>query len=81
MKKATTKKIIATVEKILSEFNPIFEAHGGGAELVAVEKDTVVLRLIGNCSGCGLAPMTFGVGVEEMIRKELPHIKEIKYTV
>ncbi|KKW11442.1 MAG: Nitrogen-fixing NifU domain-containing protein [Parcubacteria group bacterium GW2011_GWA2_49_9] len=81
MKTASTKKIIATVEKILSEFNPIFEAHGGGAELVAVEHDTVTLRVIGNCYGCSLAPMTFGMGVDEMIRKELPQIKEIKYTV
>lgn len=78
--KADTKTIIKTVEDILKEFEPIFEADGGGAELVAVEENEVILRLTGNCVGCGMVPVHFGMGIEEMIRKRLPQIKEIKYT-
>jgi len=80
VKKKNTKQIIAAVEAVLKEFEPMFTEHGGGAELVAVESDSVILRLIGNCQGCGMAGAHFGVEMEEMIRKRLPQIKEITYT-
>ena len=80
-KKADTKTIIRTVEAILKKFEPIFQLDGGGAELVAVEEDEVILRLLGNCVGCGMVPIHFGMGIEEMIRQRLPQIKEIKYTL
>ena len=78
--KKTTKQIIAAVEAVLKEFEPMFTEHGGGAELVAVESDSVILRLIGNCEGCGMAGIHFGVEMEEKIKKSLPQIKEITYT-
>lgn len=81
VKKAGTKTIIKTVEAILKKFEPIFQADGGGAELVAVEENEVILRLLGNCIGCGMVPIHFGMGIEEMIRKRLPQIKEIRYTL
>ncbi|MDO8522045.1 MAG: NifU family protein [bacterium] len=78
--KKTTKQIIAAVEAVLKEFEPMFTEHGGGAELVAVESDSVILRLIGNCQGCGMAGVHFGVEMEEKIKKSLPQIKEITYS-
>jgi len=75
-----TEKIIATVEDVLKQFEPLFTEHGGGAELVAVEEDQVILRLVGNCVGCDAASLHFGAGVEQMIRERLPSIKEITYT-
>jgi len=78
--KADTKKIIDTVEEILKKFEPIFEADGGGAELVAVEEDEVILRLLGNCAGCGLSDLHFGAGIEQMIKERLPQIKKISYS-
>ena len=73
--KKTTKQIIAAVEDVLKEFEPMLTEHGGGAELVAVESDSVILRLIGNCEGCGMAGIHFGVEMEEKIKKSLPQIK------
>lgn len=75
-----TEKIITAVEAVLKEFEPMFKEHGGGAELVAVDEDEVILRLIGNCVGCGMAGVHFGVGMEEMIREKIPSIKRITYT-
>jgi Fe-S cluster biogenesis protein NfuA len=79
-KKRNMKQIIAGVEAVLKKFEPIFTKHDGGAELVAVESDSVILRLLGNCQGCGMAGVHFGVEMEEMIKKRLPQIKEISYT-
>ncbi len=75
-----TEKIIATVEDVLKQFEPLFQSHGGGAELVAVEEDEVILRLVGNCVGCDAAGLHFGAGVDQMIRERLPQIKKISYS-
>lgn len=75
-----TKKIITAVEAVLKEFEPMFKEHGGGAELVAVDGDEVIMRLLGNCVGCGMAGIHFGVAMEEMIREKIPSIKRITYT-
>ncbi len=75
-----TEKIIAAVEDVLKTFEPMFTEHGGGAELVAVDDDEIILRLIGNCVGCGMAGVHFGVGMEQMIREKIPSIKRITYT-
>ncbi len=75
-----TEKIITAVEEVLKQFEPLFTEHGGGAELVAVEDDEILLRLVGNCVGCGMAGVHFGVGMEEMIREKVPSIKRITYT-
>lgn len=69
-----------TIESIFKEFQPVFNAHKGGAELVAIEPNAVVLRLIGHCDGCALAPLTFGLGIEKLIREKLPQITEVRYT-
>jgi Fe-S cluster biogenesis protein NfuA len=69
-----------TIHEIFAEFEPVFTAHKGGAELVAIEPEAVVLRLLGHCGNCALAPLTFGLGIENLIKQRLPHIKQIKYT-
>ncbi|KKW47935.1 MAG: Nitrogen-fixing NifU domain protein [Candidatus Kaiserbacteria bacterium GW2011_GWA2_58_9] len=75
-----TEEMIKAVEEVLKQFQPLFEEHGGGAELMAVEEDEVVLRLIGNCVGCDAAGLHFGAGVELMIKERLPSIKKISYS-
>ena len=75
-----TEKMIAAVEEVLKTFEPMFTEHGGGAELVAVDDDEIILRLIGNCVGCGMAGVHFGGGVEQMIREKIPSVKRITYT-
>lgn len=68
------------IKNILKQFAAVFDRHGGGAELVAIEPDTLVFKLIGHCNGCAMAPITFGLMLEQMIKEKLPHIKTIRYT-
>ncbi len=51
------------------QINPAIAAHGGRADLVAVEEDTAYLRLSGGCAGCGLAAVTLSQGIEVAILK------------
>ncbi|MCL4449120.1 MAG: NifU family protein [Actinobacteria bacterium] len=67
-----------TVAKVLDdEINPAIAAHGGYAQLVAVENDIVYLRLGGGCQGCGLARVTLSQGIEVALKEAVPRIKAV----
>ena len=64
--------------QVLNEqINPAIAAHGGPADLVAVEDDTAYLRLSGGCAGCGMAAVTLSQGIEVAIRESVPEIVNI----
>ena len=59
------------------QVNPAIAAHGGHAELVAVEEDTAYLRLGGGCQGCGMATVTLGQGIEVAITEAVREIARV----
>jgi Fe/S biogenesis protein NfuA len=59
------------------EINPAIAAHGGQAELVAVEGSIAYLRLSGGCQGCGLAAVTLSQGIEVAILESVSEITEV----
>ena len=66
------------VRQILAEqINPSIAAHGGYAELVAVEDSTAYLRLGGGCQGCAMAPVTLTQGIEIAITGAAPEITRV----
>ncbi len=68
------QRIIAVLE---SEVNPSIAAHGGRADLVAVEEATAYLRLSGGCQGCGLARVTLSQGIEVALRDAVPELVSV----
>jgi Fe/S biogenesis protein NfuA len=66
------------VVSVLDEqVNPSIAAHGGRADLVAVEDSSVYLRLSGGCQGCGMAKATLSQGIEVILREAIPEIADI----
>jgi Fe-S cluster biogenesis protein NfuA len=65
------------VEKILDKIRPSLRADGGDVELVDVEDDVVKVRLTGACGGCPMSQMTLKMGIERVLKKDLPEIKEV----
>jgi len=66
------------VEQVISEqINPSIAAHGGTAELVAVEESTAYVRLGGACQGCGLAGVTLSQGIEATILAMVPEVLQV----
>ena len=59
------------------QINPAIAAHGGRADLVAVEDGIAYLRLSGGCQGCGLAAVTLSQGIEVAILDAIPEITEV----
>jgi Fe/S biogenesis protein NfuA len=57
--------------------NPAIAAHGGRADLVAVERDTALVRLSGGCQGCAVAAVTLHQGIEAAIVGAVPEIRRV----
>ena len=60
-----------------NDINPAIAAHGGYAELVAVEGDIAYVRMGGGCQGCGLAAVTLSEGIEVAILDSIPEITQV----
>jgi Fe/S biogenesis protein NfuA len=70
----TAQRVLQILDQ---QINPSIAAHGGQAELVAVEGDTAYLRLSGGCQGCGMATVTLSQGIEVAIREQIPEITRV----
>jgi Fe/S biogenesis protein NfuA len=57
--------------------NPNLASHGGFVELLDVESNNIYVRMGGGCQGCGAADMTMKMGIERMLREEIPQIGEV----
>ncbi len=67
------EKVAAALEKA----RPALQADGGDVELVDVKDGVVTVRLTGACGGCPMSAMTLKMGVERVVREEVPEIKEL----
>jgi Fe-S cluster biogenesis protein NfuA len=68
------------VEKALDKIRPALQADGGDVELVDVDeaKGVVRLKLVGACGSCPMSQMTLRMGVERVLREEIPEITEVQ---
>lgn len=66
------------IEKALDKVRPMLAADGGDVELIDVTDDGVVkLKLKGSCGCCPMSSMTLKMGIEKILRQEVPEIKEV----
>jgi Fe/S biogenesis protein NfuA len=70
--------VAQAVLTILDEqINPAIAAHGGSADLVAVEDGVAYVRMSGGCQGCGLASVTLTQGIEVAILDAVPEVTSV----
>ena len=65
------------VDKVLDKIRPSLMADGGNVELVDVEDGVVKVRLTGACGGCPMSQMTLKMGIERLLKQELPEIQQV----
>jgi len=65
------------VEKALDKVRPSLMADGGNVELVDVEDGIVKVKLTGACGGCPMSQMTLKMGIERVLKQEIPEVKEV----
>ena len=65
------------VEEVLGKVRPALVRDGGNVELIDVNDGIVTVRLTGACAGCPMSTMTLKMGIEQILKQEIPEIKEV----
>ncbi|MBA7539179.1 Fe/S biogenesis protein NfuA [subsurface metagenome] len=65
------------VEAVLDKIRPSLMADGGNVELISVNDGVVKVRLTGACGGCPMSTLTLKMGIERIVKQEIPEIKEV----
>ena len=65
------------VEAVLDKIRPSLVADGGNVELVDVSDGIVKVKLTGACMGCPMSTLTLKMGIEQMLKQEIPEVKEV----
>lgn len=66
------------VEELIKAIRPSLQADGGDIELVSVKDGIVKVKLTGACGTCPMSQMTLKMGVEAVIKRNLPEIKRVE---
>jgi len=66
------------VEKALDKIRPALQADGGNIELIDVVDGVVKVRLTGACGGCPMSQMTLKMGVEKVLKEQVPEVKSVE---
>ncbi|MBC8265932.1 MAG: NifU family protein [Flavobacteriales bacterium] len=74
----TDQTIIDKIEGALTEIRPFLEADGGDINFIELTDEWVVkVKLLGACSSCTVSMMTMKSGVEQVIKRAVPEVKEV----
>lgn len=65
------------VRAALEEVRPALQMDGGDVEFVALDGNTVQVRLMGACGGCPMATMTLVGFVQERLRQRVPEVGQV----
>lgn len=68
----------AKVQATLEQVRPSLQADGGDVELIDVEGTVAKVRLQGACHGCPMAAMTLQMGIERVIKSQVPEITAVE---
>ena len=68
------------IEKALDLIRPALQNDGGDVELVDVDEATgvVKVKLVGACGSCPMSQMTLRMGVERVLKEQVPEVTEIE---
>jgi Fe-S cluster biogenesis protein NfuA len=66
------------VENVLNKIKPSLQADGGDVELVDVSQDGIIkVKLTGACGSCPMSQLTLKMGIERILKEEVPEVKEV----
>jgi Fe-S cluster biogenesis protein NfuA len=69
----------AKVMQVLDSLRMSLQADGGDVELVDVIEDEgiVKVKLTGACGSCPMSQMTLQMGIERILKQQLPEVKRV----
>jgi Fe-S cluster biogenesis protein NfuA len=67
------------IEDALSQVRPALQADGGDVQLVDVDEEGLVkVKLMGACGGCPMSQMTLKMGIEKILKQNVPEVKAVE---
>ena len=67
------------VESALEKVRPSLQADGGDVQLVDVDDNGVVkVMLKGACAGCPMSQMTLKMGIEKILKQDIPEVTSVE---
>ena len=66
------------VETALNKIRPALQADGGNVELVGLDGNVVKVKLTGACGGCPISQMTLKMGIEKILKQEIPSVEAVE---
>ncbi len=66
------------VEEVLAKIRPQLQADGGDIKLVEVKDGVVKVNLTGACGTCPMSQMTLKMGVESVLKENVPGVKRVE---
>jgi len=70
--------VVKRIKEMLENYvKPAVEMDGGAISFLDYEDGTVKLMLQGSCSGCPSSMITLKAGIEGMMKRMIPEVKEV----
>jgi Fe-S cluster biogenesis protein NfuA len=71
-------EIVGKIKLILEEYvKPAVEQDGGAINFSSFEDGVVKVSLQGSCSGCPSSTVTLKAGIENLLKRMIPEVKEV----
>lgn len=76
--KADDSDIVKRIKELLENYvKPAVEMDGGAIGFKGYDKGVVTLMMQGSCSGCPSSMITLKAGIEGMMKRMIPEVKEV----
>lgn len=70
--------VVARIKKLLDDYvRPAVEMDGGAIQFKGYDEGVVTLTMQGSCSGCPSSTVTLKAGIEGMMKRMIPEVKEV----
>lgn len=71
-------EIVAKIKELIETYvKPAVETDGGNIEFKSFDEGIVTVVLQGSCSGCPSSTVTLKAGIEGMLKRMIPEVKEV----
>ncbi|MBK7764255.1 MAG: NifU family protein [Bacteroidetes bacterium] len=75
---ADDSDVVKRIKELLENYvKPAVEMDGGAISFKSYDNGTVALSLQGSCSGCPSSMITLKSGIEGMMKRMIPEVKEV----
>ena len=70
--------VVVRIKELLENYvKPAVEMDGGAISFISFENGIVTLSMQGSCSGCPSSTVTLKAGIEGMMKRMIPEVKEV----